>query len=263
MKGFFAAFLLLCLFPLFVAAQAEEGQTETRTEEWVNTGRFGAEELETEEPEEMARYHSHWLYLGARVGPSLRFYTPSGDTPYTGGGAQGFSVDAAVFATLQIFSRLSLQGEAVFTWDRASSWDYQGQNVQQISRYTKDFSSLSLSFPLTVKWNFYPGNFRLSPFAGVYAMVPLGKMEKKTSIPSNQTTERFSYEISPPLGFLGGLTTALKLGPGMIFADLRYAIDFAEPKPRNGDMESYRRSMISLCLGYEWAFFTKKGGSRE
>jgi hypothetical protein len=49
----------------------------------------------------------------------------------------------------------------------------------------------------------------------------------------------------------------------MIVADIRYAIDFTEPKPRNGDMESYRRSMLSFSLGYEWALFAKKGGSHE
>ncbi|MDR3173442.1 MAG: hypothetical protein LBU19_04250 [Treponema sp.] len=261
MKGLSAAFLLLCLLPLCIGAQT--GETETRTEEWVNTGRFGAEDDESGGAGDIARYHSHWLYLGARLGPSLRLYTPSGDTPYTGGEAQGFSMDAAVFATLQIFPQLSVQGEAVFTWDRASSWDYVKQSaaVLQIDRYTRDYASLSLSFPLTVKWNFYPGRFRLSPFAGIYVLAPLGKMERKSSLAG--TKENLSYGFSPPLGFVGGLTTGLKLGPGMIFADLRYAVDFGEPKPRNGDMESYRRSMISFCLGYEWAFFTKKGGSHE
>jgi hypothetical protein len=255
MKGFSAAFLLFCLFPLFAGAQTEESE---RTEEWVETGRFGAEEPETEEPGELARYHGHWLYLGARLGPSLRFYTPSGDTAYTGGDARAFSLDTTLFAALQIFPRLTVQGELVFTWDRASSWDYIGPTVQNINRYAREYTSFSLSFPLTVKWNFYPGRFRLSPFAGLYVFLPLGKIKIASSLAG--TEESLAYRTVPPLGLLGGLSAGLKLGPGMLVADLRYAADLGEPKIRNQDMETYRRSMISFGLGYEWAFFTKKGG---
>jgi hypothetical protein len=265
MKGCSAVFLLLCLFPLCLAAQAEGPQTETRTEEWVETGRFGAEEDEAAEVPPHVRYYNHWLYLGARTGPSLRFYTPAGDAPYTGGDAQGFAMDAAVFAALQILPRISVQGELVFTWDRAASWDYSGPSAQQINRYTRDYSSLSLSFPLTLKWNFYPSDFRISPFAGFYVIAPLGKMEITTSIPSNQGTEKTAYRFSPPLGFVGGLSTGFKFGPGFFFADLRYTIDFGECEPRDSSMENYRRSMLSLSVGYEWAFFAKKakGGPRE
>jgi hypothetical protein len=223
----------------------------------VETGRFGAAEPETEGAGELARYRGHWLFMGARVGPSLRFYTPSGDTPYTGGDARSFSLDAALFAALQIVPRLSVQGEVVFTFDRASSWDYSGPTVQNIDRYAREYTSLSLSFPLTLRWNFYPGRFRLSPFAGFYFLLPLGKMKFSSSLA--QTEESLSYKVSPPLGLLGGLSAGLKLGPGMLVADLRYAADLGEPDVRNRNMETYLRSMISFSLGYEWAFFTKKG----
>jgi hypothetical protein len=259
MKGFSAAFLLLYLVPLVAGAQTEEPAT--RTEEWVETGRFGTEEGKEDNPGEFAEYHGHWLYLGARLGPSLRFYTPSGDTPYTGGDTQGFSLDTALFAALQISYRFSIQGEAVFTWDKASCWDYTGPTVNEIDRYTREYTSLSLSFPFTAKWNFYPGRFRLSPFAGFYVLVPLGKMELASSLAN--TAESRAYRFSSPLGFMGGLTAGFKLGPGMILGDLRYAADLGEPKLRNGDMAGYLRSMVTLSFGYEWAFFTKKGGSRE
>lgn len=259
MKGFLALSLLLCLFPFVVGAQTEESAS--RTEEWVNTGRFGAEDEEENSSSESAGYYGHWLYLGARLGPSLRFYTPAGDTPYTGGDTLGIALDTAVFATLQIFHRLSVQGEAVFTWDKAASWDYMGPTVNEIDRYTREYTSLSLSFPLTVKWNFYPGRFRISPFAGVYALVPLGKMGVASSLAN--ASESRAYRFSLPLGFLGGLAAGFKLGPGMVVGDLRYAADLGKPKLRDGDMASYLRSMVTLSFGYEWAFFTKKGGSRE
>jgi hypothetical protein len=62
---------------------------------------------------------------------------------------------------------------------------------------------------------------------------------------------------------LGGLSGALKLGPGLIFAELRYAADLGEPEPRDAEIRAYRRSMASLTLGYELGFFVKKGGTNH
>jgi hypothetical protein len=67
---------------------------------------------------------------------------------------------------------------------------------------------------------------------------------------------------------LGGLNGAIKLGAaGMIFADLRYTADLGvtvreEPGASEG-IKTYRRSMASLTLGYEWGFFTKKRGDKK
>jgi hypothetical protein len=243
--------------PLFAAAQTES----SRTEEWVETGRFGAEEPEAPEAgEKTADYFNHWLYLGARLGPSLRIYTPSGDTPYTGGDTYGFALDTAFQANLQILPFLSFQAEALFTWDTASRWDYARTSSGEIDRYTWDYTTFSLMFPLMAKLNFYPGRFRVSPFFGCYFLVPLGDIQVTESLSGEKQSD--SYQISPPLGLVGGISGAIKAGPGMIFADLRYTADLGEPEPA-GDLKTYLRSMGSLTFGYEWAFFTKKGGSHE
>jgi hypothetical protein len=293
MKGYLrrrllGAVLLFCLLPLFAAAQtgepqaAEEPQSEElqavepqtaepqtaepgtgqaaadqpQTEEWIERGRFGAEDTGPGETE-ISDYHKHWLYLGARVGPSLRIYTPSDDTPYTGGDAYGFALDTAFQASVQIFPFLSVQGEVIFTWDRASHWDYARTSSGERERYTRDYTSFSLMFPLMAKLNFYPGKFRISPFLGLYFLAPLGNIQITNSL--NNEKQSSSYLVSPPVGLLGGLSGAMKLGPGMIFADLRYTADLGEPDP-GGDINTYLRSMGSLTFGYEWAFFAKKGG---
>jgi hypothetical protein len=53
------------------------------------------------------------------------------------------------------------------------------------------------------------------------------------------------------------------MGPGAIIADLRYAADLGSLEAKNGGIEAFRRGMISLTVGYELGFFTRKGGSRE
>jgi hypothetical protein len=255
----FPAVLPLLVTALLFAAPPRFASAQTRTEEWVETGRFGAEEPEDPAAAQAAEkgLDTDWLYLGFRTGPSLRFYTPSDDTPYTGNDTLSVALDVALQANVQILSFLSLQLEAVFTWDNASLWAYNG-TVAAYDRYTEDFTAFSFQFPFMVKLDFYPGGFRLSPFAGVYYLLPLGNLEASDS--RNNNKESLSYKVSPSVGFLGGLSGAMKFGPGMIIADLRYAADLGGFEAR--DTKIFRRSMVSFTVGYELGFFTKQKGGR-
>jgi hypothetical protein len=250
LAALFAAASLFAIPPL---------SAQTRTEEEIDTGRFGAEEPE-ENPAPQAvekGLDTDWLYLGLRTGPSLRFYTPSDDTPYTGNDTLSVSLDIALQANVQLLSFLSLQTEMVFTWDNASLWAYTG-TIAANDRYTRDYTSFSFQFPFIVKFDFYPGSFRLSPFAGLYGFVPLGKLEASVSMSNDK--QSLSYQVSPSMGLLGGLAGAMKFGPGMIIADLRYAADLGDFEA--GGAKIFRRNMASLTVGYELGFFTKKKGGR-
>jgi hypothetical protein len=246
------AFLaLLCLLPCFAAAQ-------TRTEEEIDRGRFGAEEPEEPgtAPAETG-LDAKWLRLGVRAGPSFRFYTPREDTPYTGGDTTGISVETGVQVNVQILSFLSVQGEAVFTWDNASVWAYRSGTGSEF-RYTNDYSAFFFQFPLVVKFDFYPGRFKISPFFGAYFLTPLGKLGVSNSL--NGDRQSLSYGVFPPAGLLGGLSGALNLGPGAVIADIRYAADLGGLEAREGTIQQFRRSMTSVTLGYELGFFAKKRG---
>jgi hypothetical protein len=246
--------LLLCLFPPPAAAQ-------TRTEEEVDTGRFGAEEPEDSGAVPEEDINGKWLRLGLRLGPSLRFYTPSDDTPYTGGDTRAVSMDLALQANLRILPFLSVQAEAIFTWDNASLWAYRKGDNDEVDRYTNDYTVFFLQFPLLVKFDFYPGKFKISPFFGGYCMVPLGNMGASNSLGGGEHS--FSWRVSPPLGLLAGISGARKMGPGAIIADLRYAADLGGIEARNGGTEEFMRGAISLTVGYELGFFSRKGGARE
>jgi hypothetical protein len=234
---------------------------QTRTEEEIDRGRFGAEEPEDSGGTSGEDINDKWLRLGFRLGPSVRFYTPANDTPYTGGDTYAVSMDMALQANLRILSFLSVQAEMVFTWDNASFWAYYTGADQLRHRYTNDYTAFSLQFPLLVKLDLYPGKFKISPFVGGYCLAPLGKLKASNSF--NGIKNSFSWRAAPPLGLLAGLSGTRKMGPGAIIADLRYAADLGSLKARNGEIEAFRRGMISLTVGYELGFFTRKGETRE
>jgi hypothetical protein len=243
-----AAALLFVIPPLFA---------ETRTEEEIDTGRFGAEDTvpETAWKEGL---NTEWLYMGFRLGPSMRMYTPSDDTPYTGGDTHAAALELGIQANLQILPFLSIQGEVLFTWDNASVWDYRRGTNNEL-RYTHDYTAFFLQFPLMVRLDFYPGKqgrVRLSPFAGMYFLAPLGELTVSNSLTNVEASVR--YKSSIPLGLLGGVAGAWKVGPGAIIADLRYAADLGSLRGRDIGIREFRRSMVSLTVGYELGFFSKK-----
>jgi hypothetical protein len=250
-----AAVLLFCaLVPFYAAAQ--------ETEERIESGRFGAEEpLEGDSGSVEKTYKTQWLFLGARLGPSLRLYTPVGDTPFTGGDTPGVSLDLGIQASVQIVPAFSIQAEMVFTWDNAPVWNYfYVPERNDVDRYTRQYSSFSLQFPLVAKLNFYPGAFRVSPFFGGYVLLSPGDM----NVDSARDAEKsYAYSISPPFGLLGGIVVALPVRSGMLFLDLRYAGDLGEPELQDsGGLSAYQRNMLSISIGYEFGFFKKTGSAK-
>jgi hypothetical protein len=79
----------------------------------------------------------------------------------------------------------------------------------------------------------------------------------KTDSPIDEEAS-FPWSLSPPLGLLGGLSAGFPLGPGMIFADIRYAADLAEPELKGGGNGTYRRHGAALSFGYEFGLFKKR-----
>jgi hypothetical protein len=249
-----AVLLLFSVTPFFAAAQT--------TEERIESGRFGAEEPEVQNAGSASgTYKDRWLFLGPRLGPSLGIYTAQDDTAFTGDDTYSVSMDVGFQVSLQIVPLFSLQAELVFTWDKASVWFYIWNAAKNdVDGHTRQFTGASFHIPLTAKLNFYPGKFRVSPFLGCYFPIALGKMTVNDSLAGERA---FSYAFSPPLGILGGLSAAFPLGPGMIFADVRYAADLAEPELRDGGgVNTFRRHRLVISAGYEFGFFEKQRTGR-
>jgi hypothetical protein len=204
----------------------------------------------------------NWLSLGGRLGGSVHFYKP-GDDMYEGHDVDShFSFDGAVQAAVNISDIFAVQTELLFTRDAASVTERDGGYVGKVS-----CESTSLLIPVLVKASFRPGNFVLSGIAGIYFTVPLGDMKVKYTLggggynESGSTTGDFE---KAPLGFMIGANGGIKLGPGNLFADLRYAMDFGETEGSfQGSTETvslYKRSMFMFFLGYEIGLIGKGGG---
>ena len=244
-----AVFLLFSMAPFFAAAQT--------TEERIQTGRLGAEDpaIKAPPPADGEAYGGRWLSLGLRTGPSLGVYIPGDDTAFTGGDGYGASLHAALQAAVEIVPRFSVQAEAVFAWDNGFLWEYEYTvGADSIASYQHTFTTRSLQFPLLAKLNFYPGKFRVSPFLGACAIVPLGDLASAR----HDETASYPYSSSPFLGLLGGVSAAFPLGPGMIFADLRYTADLGDTELRGGDLKPFTRHTAALSLGYEFGLFKKR-----
>ncbi|MDR2185695.1 MAG: outer membrane beta-barrel protein [Treponema sp.] len=187
--------------------------------------------------------------VGLRAGLSQRWYTDSnGRSP----GAWALLPEGSVYAALRLNSLFTLQLELLFGADAVV---YRGLNLTGGTYFlaNKKFTSYSLMIPLLLKVNFRTGPVILSPLAGLYGVLPLGKTRFKTNT-GDEASYKYSYSL--PLGFTAGFEAAIKYGPGRLSAGLRYAVDFGEAIIDN-DLR-YRRHILSLYLGYEFGFFNGK-----
>lgn len=121
--------------------------------------------------------------------------------------------------------------------------------------FSASFTSSSLTIPLLAKAWFFrsPERVVVSAFAGLYFSIPLGEL-KYTSGESSD-----SYKVNIPAGWLIGLSPGIRLGPGTLFADIRYGKDFGRTSisDNNGVLSIYSRGAFSFALGYEVGFIER------
>jgi hypothetical protein len=189
------------------------------------------------------------LYLGLRGGGFLNTSMPQASGDYEAGVSQGFSGEGAVLAEFRMFRFFSLQAEAVFIYDTFKAAK-KTQKGQELVRSTDTFRSLSLMFPLLIKIPLELGSVTLSPFAGAYYIMPLGKMN---IVPgdSDEQAGSYSYRIAPAFGLSLGLDAGFPLGPGAFFAGLRFDRNLGITTVESGNGMHYSRNRIGFSLGYE------------
>ena len=184
--------------------------------------------------------------LGGRAGAALNFLTLSGDiSGSVENPSPGF--EPAVQAAFHFTGFFALQTELALSHDKVS---YSGTETPG-GAYTASFESYSLRLPLLLRFTYSPGIFSVSGFAGVGFSIPLGDMKLKSSL-----YEDSSYRFSLPPYYVGGVTLGLKLGPGVLFSDIRFSGDFAKTviHDNSGTLALYSRNTLSFSLGYEYEF---------
>jgi hypothetical protein len=193
--------------------------------------------------------NENYLYFGGRAGFSLGFYDNGGGLAdkdvYNSQSISGIpAFEGSLFLSASVLKFLEIQTEVMITND---SFDL---NFGNTWLFTVSYNSLMI--PLLAKFVYRPSIYMVQGYAGAYLSVPLGQMEIKHG--NGSYTADFS--------FLGGLMAGggfgIKLGPGTVFADVRYAGDFGNVKANyNGVKDISRRNKTCFSLGYEFGVIPK------
>jgi hypothetical protein len=203
-------------------------------------------------------WKNNWLFLGLRLGGSPNFYEPTSADKDAGvdslDGSFGFNLAAQ--ASVQLVELFAIQMELMYTHDEVSYSE---------SGFKLAFESDSLLIPVLAKLTYRPNNFFIAALGGIYFSVPLGDIKVTESYGGYSASVDLDYK--PPMGFMIGINAGMRLGPGVLFADLRYAGDFEETKADTGsvggsnDMKVYTRGKLPITIGYEIGLISKGGAS--
>ena len=246
-------------------------------------------------------------YLGLRGGGDLNIYSLGKDTdgffdkldtPFGFHGVFETGIQFTKFFSLQVelmYSRdkVEMKGNG----DRYYSFINNKKELKHIDDFFTTipgysnvyFSSPSLtlttetlSIPVLAKFTSRPSIFELSGLAGVYFTIPLGNIKSDFSggyiidnaggfthygIHSMNTELEWAF---PPIGLMAGANFGIKLGPGVLFTDVRFMMDLMPVKNKEGSgqitpdqadfdyftsvkissKELYTRKKIMFDLGY-------------
>jgi hypothetical protein len=196
------------------------------------------------------------INAGFRSGVSRRWYTSANEnTP----GAHALVYEGGIFGSLFLNPLISIQLEANFSFDNLVYRDIFNplKPDAYMSLYINEkHTTYTLTFPLIVKANLKSRIFRFAPFAGIYAFIPLGDAAFERN--PLEETGSYSWSASVPLGYTLGLEAAMRCGPGMLLADIRYSGDFDTIVIKDDVETSYKRRALSLTLGYAFGFINMK-----
>jgi len=106
-------------------------------------------------------------------------------------------------------------------------------------RFGDEYWNAVLQIPLRFQAVLRPGRFVLQPYGGIAFNFPL-----------------LPYTIPPLLSWQAGLQSGIEAGPGIAFADIRFAVDAGKSgidQTRPQDTRQYSRYMIYLGVGYKFA----------
>ena len=194
------------------------------------------------------------LYLGLRGGASLNIHMSDTYGSYVAGRSLYPGATAALMLEFRPFRFLSLQTEAIFNYD---IFELGRQQTGQTDLTTDRFTGMTLRFPLLIKVPLEFGIFTPSIFAGAYWVMPLGKINATVAGGERAAA---SMWMRLPIGLIGGIELSFALGPGEIFADLRYVRDLVSTRLVDGDIgiSQYFRQEASVSLGYKFLLWKRR-----
>lgn len=233
-----------------------------------------------------------WLYLGSNLGGNLNIYDLK-TLPYSTFQSDNFKEPATsvqftggISLGLQISSWLGIETGVQYTRDETEvkpasspgSLDaidlYNGSRISLYdpdSRVTLSFNSLM--FPVVLQFSYRPGHFSFAGLTGAYLSVPISQMKFSGSLQHANWEGTFEPK-GIAVGFIIGGNVGYNLGAGILFIDVRYAMDLTKIKFEPVDglwgysgmsggwayMPSFEfaRKNVSFTLGYKIGIFNKQ-----
>jgi len=166
-------------------------------------------------------WRNKWLYLGLAATWTPRFYIVGGNSKYYGDPHGGFSAEFHFLNFLSFETGVEL----------AADWPEKIYDIDTM-----------IEIPFLLKFVIKPNAyFMLEPYAGAYFNISL----RKTTVPS-----LFSW--------LAGFQYGVKVGPGAVFLDGRFAMDIGDTKVWAGNNPiPYKRYLFHIGLGYKYGLFQR------
>jgi hypothetical protein len=214
-------------------------------------------------------WNDNWLYVGGRLGGSVHFYQ-FGDYDIKNQG----SFDFALQLSVPLLKNFGIQTELMYSSEMTgfsedttvivTSYVY-GMYGTVISMYSYYPGKINFNFkynefmlPILLRYNYEFGLFSIAGLFGPFFTVPTGKVEYTATLTSLVYSEEYKthYDVEDLFGVMVGLNFGIKLGPGTLFLDLRYAIDNDMVKV-DGD-RFWHRNVLPLSIGYELGLLPKK-----
>jgi TolB-like protein len=204
-------------------------------------------------------WKNKWLYAAFRAGPGIHFYNTGGGAYSATKSGNGISFDGAVQITAQLLDFIALQTEVIFTADsfavlaRENVTDSAG-NILHGYDTVITITSNSILAPILLNFSYCPGVYLLSLSGGIFFGLPFNAVMTGSS-----GDESYTGALSATMGYAVAVNAGLKIGPGLLFVDVRYMGDLTSATFDSSDviLSAYKRNILEVSLGYRFGFFSK------
>ena len=206
-----------------------------------------------------SNYNSNWLYVGGRICGALHFYQF-----FDSDIDNKLSLDFAFQMTISIVDNFGIQTELLYTSEEVK---YTANGNITIGGYTHpaviDFKQTVHNFiiPILARATYDIGIFNIAGIFGPYFTIPIGKLDHESEVKYLGTSSTYSnsQDIKMSFGLMVGINFGVRIGPGILFADIRYGIDnnAIETTIQGKSNPGWHRKILPFSIGYQIGLLKK------
>jgi len=193
---------------------------------------------------------NRWLYFGLRAGGNVQIFDPQLSQTFGNADYLDFNLRNASLAAHLHFQFLNFRLDPRYL--------FLGLQVEGIATHDFNNDAFSLVLPAMLRFTLRRGTSSFSLLGGAYVLMPLppflGDESQITFLPEDG--------IGPfaGLGWTAGFGMGNRVGPGNLFLEIRWSHDMFTNRIEwgEGGGADFRRSVVSVSLGYEFGFFRRR-----